>query len=277
MIKNNNLDKMLEINHTQKKYYEFDTTAEFNHGGNTSTSMWNNLREYQYKMTDDINLNILLFEKHKIWLDNLENKKVLDLGCHTGNELSEYLSINSKDYFACDLSESALNVLKEKFDKNNLKNIITLPQDILSNKFQEKDFDVIYAKAVFHHFEYFEEFLIRIKSLLKPNGFIITSDPIDFYLPLKIVRKMYRPFQFDKHWEFPFDQNSIDLISKHFRILEIAGMMGKTKYAFPLYLINKNYAIKKSKEWVDYDLNQIKFNSKDMRNCLRISLKLALK
>lgn len=276
-MENKNLYKMLEINQTQKKYYEFDINNTFNHGGNTSTSLWNNLREYQYKMTDDINMNILLFEKHKNWLGDLKDKKVLDLGCHTGNELSEYLSINSKQYFACDLSESALEVLKQKFQKNNLTNLTTLPIDILSESFPEKEFDVIYAKAVFHHFEYFEDFLQKIKSLLKPNGFIISSDPIDFYLPLKIVRKIYRPFQYDKNWEYPFDQKSIDLIAKHFNILEIAGMMGKAKYAFPLYILNKNIAIKKSKEWVNYDLNNIQYNSKDMKKCLRISLKLTNK
>lgn len=273
----NNLNKMLEINKTQKQYYEFDVDANFNHGGNASTSLWNNLREYQYKMTDDINMNILLFEKQKQWLGNLTNKKVLDLGCHTGNELSEYLALNSADYYACDLSEAALSVLEKNFKEKGIKNLTILAKDVLSESFNEQKFDVIYAKAVFHHFEFFEDFLIRVKSLLKPNGFIISSDPIDFFLPLKIVRKIYRPFQFDKHWEFPFNQKSIDLIAKYFNIEETAGMMGKAKYAFPLYMLNQKLAITKSKEWVDFDLNKIKYNSKEMKSCMRVSLKLTLK
>jgi 2-polyprenyl-3-methyl-5-hydroxy-6-metoxy-1,4-benzoquinol methylase len=265
---------MLEINTNQKKYYEFDLEEKFEHGGSFATKIWNNIREYQYKMTDDIDFYNKLFNLHKVWIGDLQNKKVLDLGCHKGNELSEYLATNSKEYYACDLSESALVVMEQNFKSKNINNANFLAKDILSNNFPEKDFDVIYAKAVFHHFKYFEDFLIRIKSLLKPDGFIVTSDPIDTYLPLGIIRKLYRPFQYDKDWEFPFTKESLRLIEKHFAIEELAGMMGKTKYAFPLYLLSKKYAIEKSKQWVEYDLHKIKMNHKSLYNCLRVSFKL---
>lgn len=271
------IQKMLEINKTQKEYYEFENDANCDYGGNVATSFWNKLREYQYKMTDDIRLNELLFEKHKVWLGDLTGKRVLDLGCHKGNELSAYLAKNSDYYLACDLSESALKVLESKLLAENITNANFAAMDILSEEFTEGNFDVIYAKSVFHHFEYFDEFLAKIKSLLKPNGIVITFDPIDFYLPLRIVRAIYRPFQFDKNWEFPFTAKSIELIGKYFEVSDLAGMMGKTKYAFPLYLLSPNYAIKKSKQWIDHDLNKLKFNSRAMKSCLRISFRLVNK
>jgi len=268
---------MLETNKTQKQYYEFEADANCDYGGNAATSLWNKLREYQYKMTDDIQLNELLFEKHKLWLGDLSGKKVLDLGCHKGNELSVHLSKNSSYYLACDLSESALKVLENKLLAENIQNANFAAIDILSEDFKESNFDVIYAKSVFHHFEYFEDFLVKIKSLLKPNGIAITFDPMDFYLPLRITRAIYRPFQFDKSWEFPFNAKSIELINKYFEVEDLAGMMGKTKYALPVYLLSPNYAIAKSKQWVDQDLNKIKFNSKAMKSCMRISFKLVNK
>lgn len=274
---NEKIRKMLETNIRQKEYYEYDIEQDFRHGGNVFTRLWNNLRQYQYKMTDDLSVNEELFEIHKKWIGSLEGKKVLDLGCHSGNELSLYLAKNSREYHGLDLSSSALSVLEDKFEKANIYTARLHAVDILSDEFAENGFDLIYAKAIFHHFRHFDEFLGHISSRLAPGGHIITVDPMNTYLPLKIVRALYRSFQHDKDWEYPFTKDSIRLIEKHFKIEKLAGMMGKTKYAFPLYMISRNYAMMKSRKWMDEDFYKVSLKKASMWNCLRVSFLLGKK
>ncbi len=218
MINQKHINEMLEVNKSQKDYYEYDTSKEFQHEGNIYVRTWDKIRDYQYKMTDYLDINNQLFNIHLEWLGNLNDKKVLDLGCHNGNELSLYLAKNSASYFGVDLSKGALSVLENKFKEANISNAKVLDLDILSDDFPEKDFDVIYAKAIFHHFKYFEDFLQVIKTKVKKGGIIITSDPLNTYFPLRFIHYLYRFIQYDKNWEYPFSKKSIMLIDKHFRI-----------------------------------------------------------
>lgn len=275
--KNNNLQYMLEINKQQKNYYEFDTTKEFQHGGNPATRFWDFIRDFQYQMTDDLNMNEELFEIHKKWMGDISNKKVLDLGCHTGNELSIYLAQNSKKYVGIDLSSSAINVLKNKMESLGINNAHFFSEDILSEQFQEKDFDIIYAKAVFHHFKYFDEFVEKISRKLNKNGIVITTDPLNTFLPIKIIRALYRNLQKDKDWEYPFTKHTFQIIEKYFDFKEVAGMMGKTKWAFPIYLLSKKYSIEKGKKWIYDDFYNVKLYDKSLWKCLRVSMKLEKK
>mgnify|MGYP000953388531 FL=1 len=133
--KESNKEKMLNINFKQKDYYEFDIKDDFQYGtGNKITKIWSIIRNYQYKMTDDLKINSSLIDLQKKWIGDLSNKKVLDFGCHTGNELSEYLALNSKEYCALDLSSSALSTLETKFKRNNISNYKMFPIDILSEE-----------------------------------------------------------------------------------------------------------------------------------------------
>ena len=50
--------------------------------------------------------------------------------------------------------------------------------DFLSEDFKEKDFDLIYAYGVLHHFENLDLLIKRLK-VLKVNGEIISHDPLE--------------------------------------------------------------------------------------------------
>lgn len=273
-VSNSKIKSMLEVNRKQKEYYEISQGTQFIHAGNKVSVIWDKIRTIQYRITDELGYNNKLFEIHKHWLGDLKGKKVLDLGCNTGNELSEFLAINSSQYYAVDLSKSALSILQNKFEEKGINNARFLPVDILSDEFKEGCFDVIYAKAIFHHFKFFEEFLNRIKSVLNPKGIIICLDPLNTFLPLRIFRAVYRRFQYDSDWEYPFTNNSLKQIEKYFTILDVAGIMGKAKYAIPIYLLSRKYAIKKAEQWVNEDYHKIKYYDKSLKSCLRISLLL---
>lgn len=102
------------------------------------------------------------------------------------------------------MSETAIIELNQKLRENNFDNAKAIVCDILSEDFKEKDFDIIYAKSVFHHFEHIDVFLKRVHSLLKPGAKVITFNPLQNSLLVLMARSAYRPFQSDRHWEWPF-------------------------------------------------------------------------
>ncbi len=266
--------QMLDTNTRQRNYYEFETTTNFKHGGNVATALWDKLRNYQYRMLEEIGLTDQIYELHKEWMGDLTNKKVLDLGCHTGNILSEYIAKNAKEYYAVDLSSSALLQLQGTLADAGINSGHFISVDILSDSFSERDFDIIYAKDIFHHFKYIEVFLERLQKITKLGGSIITFDPLNTYLPMKIFRYFYRFLQKDKDWEFPFTKQTVSLIQKYFDIINSAGTMGKTKKAFLLYVFSKKTAITKSKDWQYQDLYNTSIASSSFWSFLGVALHL---
>ena len=50
--------------------------------------------------------------------------------------------------------------------------------DLFSKDFNDKDFDLIYAYGVLHHFKDFDLLLNKLNDILSPNGEIVCLDPL---------------------------------------------------------------------------------------------------
>ncbi len=270
----NGRNYMLRKNEEQKKYYEFDSVSEFSLGSNIITRGWEKIRGYQYDMARFIDLGGRMSDIHLNWMGDLSDKKVLDLGCFLGNELTFHLAEHSREFIGLDLSASAMEELRKKFEARGLVKARTMAVDFLSDDFTERDFDVVYAKSIFHHFKYIDVFLERLRSIMKPGGIVITVDPLNTYLPLKIIRAIYRPFQNDKDWEYPFTKETIRTISRYFEIDDTIGLMGRLKYALPVYIFSKEKAKKLSETFMKKDFEDTDFARREIWKCMRISMLL---
>lgn len=269
----NDLEKMIEVNKKQKKYYELDPTMK--KAGNLPTKIWRNLRRKLQDIRNKLGAEELIIKKHRFWLGDIGNKSILDLGCFSGNILSLELAKKSKSYLGVDLSESATLELKTKLNNAGIQNADTRAVDFLSEEFSSEQFDVIYMWGVAHHFENFEILLEKLDQRLKPGGCIITLDPMETYFPAKLLRMVYRPFQSDSDWEYPFNKKNFKQIDQTFTIKNIHGIMGKSKWAFPVSFISSALALRLGKKWQNYDeahMNNI--NSKEIWSCLMVSLHL---
>lgn len=268
------VSKVLETNKRQKEFYNSTDKKK----KNLPTRIWSFLRNgllSDYRKNFDLKDRV--YDEHIIWFGNLEDKKVLDLGCLRGNALSLYLAENAKQYIGIDLSNNAIDDLQKKIDNADCKNAKAIAVDFLSPEFVEKDFDLIYAYGVLHHFEDFDILVNKLNEKLAEGGIIISYDPLQTSLPIKILRSLYRPFQSDKDWEWPFSKQTLKKLDSSFNILEKRGILGKSKYGIPLNFLplSNGYKTKKVSKMIEQDWN---VNSwKGIHSCMHLTLKLQKK
>jgi SAM-dependent methyltransferase len=247
-------DEIIKINEKQKEFYNIKDNKK-----NLSTKIWYALRENTLKkIRREIGVLNESYVIHKTWFGDLSDKKVLDLGCFEGNNLSLYLAQHSKRYIALDLSDIAINKLAERLKP--YPNAVAIAADFLSVDFAETDFDLIYAYGVLHHFQNTDVLIAKLDEKLAPNGLIISYDPLETSLPIKIMRVLYRPFQSDKEWEWPFTKKTYFKFSKAFNILDRRGLLGQAKWYFILNFIpflsaEKRQLIGKNWHRKDWDLS----------------------
>lgn len=259
--------EMLNINKGQTNFYDSDT---YHKKGNIFLRFWRWLRYRIDYFRKDIGIDKDIYDLHKKWLGDLSDKKVLDLGCLSGNYLSLFLAENANQYIAIDLSKFGIEKLKSELLKRNLVNANAFVVDFLSPDFTEKDFDIIYAHGVIHHFKHLDLFLKIAFEKLKSNGKIITLDPLETPLSVRILRILYRPFQPDKEWEYPFNKNTFKLFQKYFKIEYIQGYSGYVKWAFFLAIISRKLALKIGKMLHKKDMKEASKIGKGLWRCMAV-------
>ncbi|TDP59228.1 class I SAM-dependent methyltransferase [Flavobacterium dankookense] len=244
-------EEIIEINKKQKEFYNHKKK-------NLPTRIWSFVREKTLKkIRKDIGVLNQSYDLHKVWFGDVSNKKVLDLGCFAGNYWSLYLAEHSKQYIGLDLSDLAIEKLNKRIEK--FPNAKAVAVDFLSDDFAEKDFDIIYAYGVLHHFQNPDVLIAKLNEKLAPNGTIISYDPLETSLPIKFIRVLYRPFQSDKDWEWPFSRKTYYKFHNTFKVIERHGVLGQAKWYFLINLLpisdEKKQAIGKKWHKKDWDLS----------------------
>ena len=274
-MKDNGLDDMLLINQKQKEFYNENNNKKRK---NLPSRIWSSIRNgllADYRR--NFNISEKVYAQHKAWLGDMSDKKILDLGCLRGNALSLYMAKNAKEYIGIDLSDVAIHDLQKKIEKADCPNAKAIAVDFLSDAFYQKDFDIIYAYGVLHHFENFDVLIEKLKEKLKPDGVILSYDPLQTSLPIKIVRGIYRPFQSDKDWEWPFSKAVIDKLYANFKVLDVKGILGKSKYGILLSFLplSKETKNKKIQKMIQEDWN---VNAKEeIYPCMHLTMFLGKK
>jgi len=194
-----------------------------------------------------------------------------------GNPLSLKLAREAKEYVAIDLSFKRMESFRGKLREAGIMGAKTYVGDFLNEtEFPETDFDLVYAMSIFHHFKHMDDFLDEVSERMRPGGRIVTLDPIQTWLPIKLMRLAYRPFQTDAAWEFPFDKGSLGAIQSKFRVEKVQGIYGYSKWAVPISIFSRERAKRYGYEWHMKDLqhaNQVD----NIMSCLRVSFLLRKK
>lgn len=235
---------MRKINLKQKKYYESRINRSKNAAvgkvvpaANWATNVWAFLRGAMLAFGKEVGVESDILASHRCWTEDLENKAVLDLGCHDSNQLSLWIAERCKTYTGLDLSESAVAALNEKLAARNLDNARAVAQDLLDGGIPANSVDVVYAQGVMHHFYDLDEALQELVRVLRPGGIVVTVDPMMTEPVNRVFRFLYRPFQSNAAWEWPFTRKTFRTLGRYFEIEEMHGYFGIAKLGFPLMAI----------------------------------------
>ncbi|MBX9599063.1 MAG: class I SAM-dependent methyltransferase [Burkholderiales bacterium] len=113
--------------------------------------------------------------------EKLENIKVLDAGCGTGN-YAMHLKERLPNVISADFSQGMLNKAKEKYELHNQKNDDLIRCDISDLPFKDSCFDAIICNQSLHHlddentgFKNHQKFFAHAFKALKPNGLLIIN------------------------------------------------------------------------------------------------------
>lgn len=129
------------------------------------------------KEGDDVTAIWHRFARSKLLSYNLEGKKVLEIGCGRGG-FSNYMASVTKEstsIYACDYSETALEIAKGKYSNHN--EIQWKKEDIQNLSFQNNFFDIIVSCETIEHVRQPEKALKELYRVLKPGGSLILACP----------------------------------------------------------------------------------------------------
>lgn len=244
---------MLEINVAQAAYYNETDGGLTSKRNGFATNLWRKMRQRALVTVSDAQ-RAKVYEAHKTWLGDLSEKKVLELGSGHGCPLTHYLATNAREYHALDLSQKEIDLLKAGLPKG--VEMVAHVVDFLSDEFKERDFDVIYAHSVLHHFKHVDVILDRIGEKLSSNGTVISYDPLQVWLPIRLLRAAYRPFQTDADWEYPFTRAVCNQIATKFEIIDQFGVFNRAKWAMILGILNPKWGQAYGDRWFARDLNE---------------------
>jgi SAM-dependent methyltransferase len=270
-------DQALEINREQKAFYE--KKVEQKRRLNPVMKLWEAWRDRVYRIWEGIGVFDDVLRLHREWVGDLAGKRVLDLGCYTGNRLSLELASKSRFYLGIDLSQNALSKLRERLDGAGIKHAEVRAVDFLSKDFDYEPFDLIYCNAVLHHFKDFDLVMSLLSQRLAPGGRIVSFDPLETAPVVRFVRWIYRPFQTNAAWEWPFRQHNFDTIQKYFRIEEIQGVVGRSKWVLPLAALPvfSDFTIRLGRRLHATDLRESRQLDSRLWRCMSVNLRLAQK
>jgi SAM-dependent methyltransferase len=179
---------------------------------------------------------------------------VLDAGCGTGliSNLIAYHNPNC-NIVGIDFADSVLYA-KEFAKKNNINNITYTQTDFL-NFSSNKKYDIVIALGLLHHMPDYAAGAELLKTLVKPNGFLLLSSfyPTGTYVkkifPVKFKNSVFSNDQFNNPYEISFTVseikklfygfNLVDAYPKINNLLALRMLMNYKNNGLILYILQK--------------------------------------
>jgi len=164
-----------------------------------------------------LSFNIL----HKISLGLIkeyltDNKKVLDIGCATGNFLFKMQKINKNiELYGIDYNRKMITIAKNKF-----KNIHFYNLKAEEMSFPYNFFDIITLIETFHHLSNQNLVLEKIHKILKSDGILLIAEPDIENIIIKIFVNILKKFTIEKESNF-LTKVQIIKLAKSFRLENI--------------------------------------------------------
>ncbi len=107
--------------------------------------------------------------------EDFQGKRVLELGCGTGEYALWYAANGAKEVIGVDLSDGSLALANQKKEASGLKNVQFIKKDILELDFPDNSFDYAYSVGVLHHTGNPYKGFQHLCRVTKPDGIVVVS------------------------------------------------------------------------------------------------------
>lgn len=144
---------------------------------------------------------IVRLQKTLNLLEDIENKKVCDLGCGTG-VLIPFILKKKGNYTGIDFSKEMLDSIKKKYPKETLNHTVNLLLNDFKNIDESKIYDVLVGLGFIEYFEEPQNIINKLYKILSKDGTLILSFPnlnsFDFSMirlltiPRVIAKKIFK-------------------------------------------------------------------------------------
>lgn len=113
-----------------------------------------------------------LYEKPAMYslLPNLQGKKVLSLGCGSGEDCVYLKSQGAAEVIGIDISEKLIEIAKESYSDCEFR-----VMDMERLDFADTSFDFVYSSLAIHYIEDWHRVFQEVYRVLKPNGYFLFS------------------------------------------------------------------------------------------------------
>ena len=200
--------------------------TEFEHFSTLANEWWS--KNGKFKILHDIQPIRIKYILEALNKKNLNNTKILDIGCG-GGLISEGLTKIGASVTGIDFIKENINIAKIHAKKNNLK-INYFVKDFEKEKITSK-YDVIIILEVLEHLNNWEEFVKKIKLSLKKNGTLIIStinrNLVSKFLTLDIGENLLKLIPLNTHTFYKFikpEELEQVLSSNNFEKIKFKGL-----------------------------------------------------
>lgn len=178
-------------------------------------------------------------------IGNFKGKKILDVGCGLG-EASVYFALKGARVTAFDISKAMVDVTKRlaKQYQVRLKTYVCSIEQLAVPTGQR--FDVIYVGNLFHHV-HIEQALDALTPHLKPNGMLISWDPVDYNPVINVYRSLATNVR--SRYERPFRLTEINKFKKYFGSVSVKWFWLTTLIIFVLMYVVERRDPNKERYW----------------------------
>jgi SAM-dependent methyltransferase len=236
-------DQMIALNRRQAQFYDKIQQAEavadrrgysHNHDANFATRAFAELRYQQQRAVELAGIRERVRQAHLQWAAEKQGGNFLEIGCFSGSPYTFDLIDAAGAFTGIDLSGVACDSLREKIATQELSRKARIICGDFLEYAPERQFDFIYAHGVLHHFGNPEPLFSNIRNRLSDNGILVFVEPVSINPVFRALRSLYRPFQSDADWEWPFQKHTVSELLKRF---VIADGFGWGRFSAPMSLL----------------------------------------
>ena len=179
----------------------------------------------------------------KQWLGDLNDKKLLDLGCGLG-EGAVYFAKQGADVTAADLSAEMLEVVQRLAGLHNVS--LQTHKCSADTLLPENSFDVVYSGNLLHHVDVALT-LKEVRRILKPGGMAVFCDPLVHNPLIQVYRRIAQDVRTED--EHPLSMSQVNLFRSEFSSVKYECFWFFTLWIFLRFLIIERVNPNKERYW----------------------------